>query len=71
MPRPVLAILLDSFFAQFLTAVSDLRYKKAIPPEDKTEATPTSSPPPHARDTWAFGQFIIATLDKANLNGVY
>jgi len=50
-----------------LSSVEQLRYKKAIPPEDK--ATPTVPSLPHARDVWAFGHLVLAALDKANLNG--
>ena len=56
-------------FLQFISSLSSLRYKKAVPPEDKAQTPPTTPPPPHARDVWAFGHFILATLDKADLNG--
>ncbi len=55
---------------QFISAVAPLRYKKAIPPEDNTEATPTTPHPPHARDVWAFAHLILATVDKADLDGM-
>lgn len=52
--------------------MAGLRYKKAIPPEDnsKSESVALSSYPCHARDIWAFGNFILAVLNKSALDGM-